>query len=318
MTTATAAAQGFFPLDVVWRIGDSLRNRLSQETVSVATHMSFEAVSEVLERVGQVRVPPTTVWRQVQHKHHQQVGVERTCWEHTAYDPQARVGLSLDGGMVYVREEGWKELKVGSIGTLERPWTPDKQVVKLNDLHYVGGVGAVERFRATFGELALRRGVMYAGHTGVTADGAAWIWRVASDLFPCSGQIGDWYHATQHLAQAAAERYPSDPGAACGWQKQLKGLLFQGHIDPIVAALQTVGAGKHQGYFKEHQRRMQYQEFWEMGYPIGSGAVESGIKQFKQRLTGAGMRWSRPALERMVTLRAAALSRTFAVLWDAA
>jgi hypothetical protein len=290
--------------------------------------MPFEEVSETLERVGRVSVPPTTVWRQVEQQgarvhHYQQrqqaqVGIERTNWEHTRYDPQARVGLSLDGGMVYVRGEGWKELKVGSIGRIERHWTPDTQVVKLKDLHYVGVVGDVGRFKNTFWELAVRRGAIYAGHTVVTADGAAWIWRLASDLFPCSIQIVDWYHASQHLAQAAADRYPADPNAAQDWQKPLRALLFQGHIDPIIAALQTVAAGKHQGYFKEHKRRMQYQEFWETGYPIGSGAVESGIKQFKQRLTGAGMRWSRPAIEHMVSLRAAVLSRTFDDLWSAA
>lgn len=307
---------------------DSLSNRLSRETVYLATQMPFEAVSEVLDRIGRVSVPTTTVWRQVQlqgtrlhqeqQKRQEQVGVERTCWEHASYDPQARVGLSLDGGMVSIRGEGWKELKVGSVGTIERQWTLDKQVVKLNDLHYVGLVGDVDDFKAAFWALAARRGVLYAGDTAVTADGAAWIWRVASDLFPCSVQIVDWYHATHHLAQAAADRYPTDATAAANWQKSLQTCLFQGQIEVVIAALQMVADGKHQGYFKTHKRRMHYQEFWENGYPIGSGAVESGIKQFKQRLTGPGMRWSRPAIERMVTLRAAALSRTFDALWVAA
>lgn len=305
-----------------------MSNRLSQETVYLATQMPFADVSAILERLAQVQVPSTTVWRQVQHQgqrlhqYHQKqqghVGVERTRWEHQRYDPQARVSLSLDGGMVFVRGEGWKELKAGTIGTIERQRTPDKQVVKLKDLHYVGVVGDVECFKAAFWELAVRRGAIYAGHTVVTADGAAWIWRLASDLFPCSVQIVDWYHATHHLAQAAAACYPDDALAARNWQTPLRTLLFQGHIDPIIAVLKTVGEGEHHGYFQAHKRRMQYQEFWETGYPIGSGAVESGIKQFKQRLTGAGMRWSRPAIERMVTLRAAVLSHTFDDLWRAA
>jgi hypothetical protein len=63
---------------------------------------------------------------------------------------------------------------------------------------------------------------------------------------------------------------------------------------------------------------MQYQEFQEQGYPIGSGTVESGVKQFKTRLTGPGMRWSRPAAERMLIIRAAVLQDNFDTLWHRA
>lgn len=63
---------------------------------------------------------------------------------------------------------------------------------------------------------------------------------------------------------------------------------------------------------------MQYHQFREEGYPIGSGTVESGIKQFKARLTSPGMRWSRPGAERMLVIRAAVLADTFDDLWTAA
>jgi hypothetical protein len=309
-------------------VADSLSNRLSQHSVYLAAQMPFEAVSEVLARIGQLSVPPATVWRQTQQQGerlHQferqrqhQVSVERTAWEHRRYDPQQRLGISMDGGMVAVRGEGWKEFKVGSIGQIAREWTADGQVVRLQALSYASVLGDVKAFQARLWALAVQRGMMYAGHTVVTADGASWIWRVASDLFPCSVQIVDWYHATQHLAQALAAQYPADPARAAQCRQALQSLLFQGHLEPVIAALKPIDAGKHHGYFQQHKRRMQYQEFWEMGYPIGSGAVESGVKQFKHRLTGAGMRWSRPAAERMLTLRAAALSGTFDALWDAA
>lgn len=54
------------------------------------------------------------------------------------------------------------------------------------------------------------------------------------------------------------------------------------------------------------------------GLPIGSGGVESGVKQFKQRLSGPGMRWSRLALDRMIVLPSAVLGDSFDRLWDAA
>jgi len=63
---------------------------------------------------------------------------------------------------------------------------------------------------------------------------------------------------------------------------------------------------------------MQYQEFQENGYPIGSGTVESGVKQFKARLTGAGMRWSRQAAQQMLLIRAAILGKSFDRLWASA
>jgi hypothetical protein len=63
---------------------------------------------------------------------------------------------------------------------------------------------------------------------------------------------------------------------------------------------------------------MHYAQFRAAGFPIGSGAVESGVKQFKQRLSGPGMRWSRPALQRMIVLRSAVLGHSFDQLWDAA
>lgn len=290
--------------------------------------MPFAEASRVLARIGQIHVSSTTVWRQTQaqgvrlqayqQRRQAQGSVERTRWEDRRYDPQARIGISMDGGMVAIRGEGWKEVKIGSIGQIERRWTAEGQAVRLTNLHYTGVLGDVDTFQSAFWELATRCNVLYAGQTVVTADGAGWIWRVAQHLFPCSTQIVDWYHANQHLAQAVSAQHPTDAQAASESYRVLQGWLFQGTIEPIIAALKPIGDGKHHGYFQDHKRRMQYQEFCEMGYPIGSGSVESGVKQFKHRLTAAGMRWSRPAAERMIILRAAVLSDTFHSLWHAA
>lgn len=57
-------------------------------------------------------------------------------------------------------------------------------------------------------------------------------------------------------------------------------------------------------------------ELREDGYPIGSGMVESGAKQFKARFTGSGMRWSRDGINRLLPIRAAILSDQFDLIWD--
>jgi len=62
---------------------------------------------------------------------------------------------------------------------------------------------------------------------------------------------------------------------------------------------------------------MNYIEMREEGWPIGSGVVESGAKQFKARFSGPGMRWSRTGAENLLPIRAAVLSRRFDHTWAA-
>ena len=87
----------------------------------------YEQVRQVLERIGGYTVPPSTLWEHVQQhgerlaeyqaRQQDQVSIERTLWETGRYDPQLRKGVSLDGGMVNIRGEGWKEFKTGVVST---------------------------------------------------------------------------------------------------------------------------------------------------------------------------------------------------------
>lgn len=63
---------------------------------------------------------------------------------------------------------------------------------------------------------------------------------------------------------------------------------------------------------------MNYLEMREGEWPIASGVVESGAKQFKARFAGPGMRWSRTGAENLLPIRAAVLSHNFDAMWDAA
>lgn len=94
--------------------------------------------------------------------------------------------------------------------------------------------------------------------------------------------------------------------------------LFKGEIHLLLQQFDRYALNDFADYFREHARRMQYAQFRAAGFPIGSGGVESRVKQCKQHLTGPGMRWSRPALDRMVVLRSAVLSQTFDQLGEAA
>ncbi len=57
-------------------------------------------------------------------------------------------------------------------------------------------------------------------------------------------------------------------------------------------------------YLEKRQSQMQYPTFQAQGWPIGSGATESGNKVVVEaRLKGAGMHWARPHVDPLLALR---------------
>jgi len=299
--------------------------------VWLAGHMAYEAATEAFERIARCAVPAQAIWDETQrhgerlkrHVQHQQaqVSVERVVLPPAGADHDRPLGVSLDGGKMHIRGEGWKEFKAGTV--FDVVVTPDldpetgdwvDQVHGVN-MAYRAVLGTVDEFAPALWALAVERQVPQAADVSVTADGADWIWNLADDYFPDSVQIVDWYHATEYLAHAAEALYPHDADAARNWQQARRDDLYLGQIHQIIEPLERAGLTAPVEYFRKHTRRMQYQEFHEQGYPIGSGTVESGIKRFKHRLSGPGMRWSRPAAERMLVLRAAIMSGTFDELW---
>jgi hypothetical protein len=294
--------------------------------------LPYEQAEQVFRRIGKRLVCATSIWEQVQRhgprlkaysdQQQEQVGVERVVLP--GYDLDVRKGVSMDGGMVHLREEGWKEFKVGTVFDVDIRLERDKETRELVEkphgvnIAYAAVLGKVDQFAPAFWKIAVEHAIPQALYSSITADGAEWIWNMAADYFPDSVQILDWYHATQHLAAAAAALYPDDEDKAKRWFTQRCNDLYQGEIHRITLRLDSAGLSEHTRYFHQHKRRMQYHTFHEEGYPIGSGTVESGIKQFKQRLSGPGMHWLRPSAEQMLLIRAAVLSDSFDALWDAA
>jgi hypothetical protein len=164
-----------------------------------------------------------------------------------------------------------------------------------------------------------------AADSVVIGDGAPWIWNLASEHFYDSAQVVDWYHAKQHLYQAANLIHGEGTPAARQWVKDQETGLFEGHTDRLADCLLSYASRKkpvatelrqQAGYFRDNYRRMQYLERREDNYPIGSGLAESDCKQFRARFAGPGMRWSRSGAERLLPVRAAILSHRFDAFWQ--
>ena len=172
---------------------------------------------------------------------------------------------------------------------------------------------------------AQARGWERARDTQVVGDGAPWIWNLAGDHFYDSRQVVDWYHATEHLGEAAKLLHSEGSAANKRWYNRAETMLYQGHAERIELELSAAAADRPEevahelrtqaGYFGNNKRRMQYLEMRQEEFVIGSGMVESGCKQYKGRFCGPGMRWSRTGIERLIPIRGAVMGDQFDTMW---
>jgi hypothetical protein len=152
------------------------------------------------------------------------------------------------------------------------------------------------------------------------ADGAEWIWERAGWYFPHCIQILDIYHAAQHLASAGRAAWGPEDARGRRWiDEAIPWLLEDGAIKEILRQLIDVLRAGHAAnigelqtefrYLWRHRHRMRYSDWKLQGLPIGSGAMESTIKQIcTHRLRRAGMKWTRANADLIINLRAAVQS----------
>jgi len=153
------------------------------------------------------------------------------------------------------------------------------------------------------------------------ADGARWIWDRVPLYFPKRLEVLDIYHAGEHVASAGIACFGQNSERAKAWRGAARSMLLDAECGRTVLR-QLVQQLRQPNdladpeavvtelrYFWTNRHRMRYQHVRSLGLPIGSGAMESAVKQVStQRLRQPGMKWSRRGGHSMLALRAAHLS----------
>jgi hypothetical protein len=302
-------------------------------------------VVEVIAAQGDVGCSKSTIWQLVQRwgkrigdevaaEEEQEKAKSREWSTPQGRLPEGKKGLSIDGGMMYILGEGWKEFKIACVFDVEAEIRLEKRHGDYADfghavnMSYTGTLKQASSFGWQVWTEAQRHGWQYAQEHLVIGDGASWIWKLRDEHFPESNTLVDWFHASEYLGIAKMALYPEASAQSSRWHNSLKLDLFQGHAVRVARVLtqeQEVQTNtetaeilrKAAQYFSNNHRRMQYLDMRDQGWPIGSGMVESGIKQFKHRFSGPGMRWSRQGAENLLPVRAAVLTSKsrFDQLW---
>ena len=274
--------------------------------------LSPSFLQQTAQRVGQVAVEKATRWH---------------LSEPTPAPAVALVATGLDGTTMPLVGEDYKEAMCGTIALYDA--AGERLATEyLGALPEAGKATFTQLFTPCVSDVLAR--YPQALHV-VLADGASWNWQLLEAQYPAAVKILDFYHAAQHLAQAADlifgtapcprkaawyERWRTalrdEPGGVAGVLRTL--IYYRNRAALSAAAARALDTELN--YFRRHADKMHYADYRAAGLPIGSGVTEAGCKELiKTRFCRSGMRWKRETAAPILHLRAIRLSNQWDCFW---
>ena len=225
--------------------------------------------------------------RRVSQKTHQRL-VHRQSFGELEIE-EAVTQLSLDGGMIRLSTPKgetceWREYKALNLTQLQQgmAWFKDNDAL-----------------------LAWTNDLPLAELVDCLGDGHDGVWR----LYEHVGQnwqrheVLDWFHLIENLY-----KLPESEARLA----TMEGLLWQGKLDETLAALKDCESDesrRFQGYLQRHRGRIpNYAYYQAEGLPIGSGDIESFIKQISARVKISGAAWNAEHVPQVLAHRCAYLN----------
>jgi hypothetical protein len=233
-----------------------------------------------------------------------------------------RVGLNVDGGRTRLRRNKkgkpkangrrgyygeWKEPKLFTL------YAMDEQGNKINTIEFPvtndGTFNGIEAFMDLLEMYLIKLGVVHANQVLLVADGALWIWQRIPALLKRLGlkaeqliELIDFYHAAEHLQKFAELVFKKKKEAKIWFKKarsKMRHKSFRKLLKEMQRLVDIIEDGKKKSdakgsldYFSEQPQRFAYRQVKAMNLPIGSGAIESLIRQVVNlRLKGTGKFW---------------------------
>ncbi|MCP4057718.1 MAG: ISKra4 family transposase [Pseudoalteromonas sp.] len=244
------------------------------------------------------------------------------------------MALGADGVMVPFRpNEGspegkavWREVKIGIFVRLGEKLTKKGKKIKVTvHKRVVGVLGNIDAFKPRMWLMAIKTGLLDAEKVVWLSDGGTGFWGLFHEKFSRYAYgILDFYHAVQNVWKGARAWLDGRTKKAHEWFALARRKIRNGEVTSVIAEIKKEVS--LQGvpdetlkilenlivYLETHRDHMSYDKFKAMGFPIGSGMVESTCKWLiQQRFKGVGMRWSEKGFNNLLHLRLAWVNETF-------
>lgn len=279
----------------------------------MGVEVSESVIETVSEEIGKKIYETNLAESKNLYENYHKLDVSENC------KPKNDLYILMDGSHVNTRTEDdegktWKELKLGEVFS-------SKDIIKrknkdsiITKKEYCTHLGSVETFKKILLKSVYDSGYMEHKNTIIIADGAAWIWNLADEFFPDSVKILDFYHLAENISNYAKYIYAENDIKRKKWINKVIKYIKNGKVDLAIKNIDKIAVSKEllpsgivnlPEYIKNNRDRINYKEYKEKGYYIGSGPIESGNKTvIQQRMKQAGMRWSINGAQYIAALRA--------------
>ncbi len=234
-----------------------------------------------------------------------------------------RMAMSSDGAMVPLVGGAWAEVKLVAIGAVERcksKHSEGEETVTTQLTYFARMTDA-----ATFADLASaevrRRGVERATEVCAIQDGAEWIQGFVQSHRHDALRILDFAHAASYVHQIGEAVRASGGHLPAKWEEGILHRLKHDGPTRVLSHVNWLATRYPQvqddvTYLQKRRELMDYPTYRALGWPIGSGSVESGHKLVMQaRLKGPGMHWKPEHVNPMLALRQALLNGRWSESW---
>jgi len=236
--------------------------------------------------------------------------------------------ISADGAMVHEVSGDWVEVKTLAIGEVEAKGNAGD--IHTRELSYFSRLSEASEFNRQALVEVFRRGTEKAGKVCAVNDGADWEQKFIDYHRPDAVRILDFAHAAGKIAEAGRLIFGDETAEFREWFNKQKHSLKQGKTAAVLRNIRGLenrarGRGRRMklkvirgcvNYLEKRREMINYNEFQSLGYPIGSGCVESANKLVvESRLKQAGMRWARQNIDPMLGLRNIACNDRWDEAW---
>ena len=308
------------PVELALGLDHSVTPLAQLRCAELASHLPFKLSTKLLTDLTPLEISPSTV-RHVAQELGQAARIEQLEAAPPAdFGPVTKAEVQIDGGKGHVREE-WREARVARVELTNasgEKWVTALTCIACAALFWSRLQPLLKRLLADSPRAVL----------GFIGDGAPWILYRALALFPHAIGVLDLYHLKLHLHEMANVVWGKGSDAAKYWVRQQVRWLKRGRsiatwLENLEALydLQTREAARQAvaalyDYVHPRQHLLRYRKARRLKLPIGSGRIESWIKQLLTlRIKRPGCRWSDVGAARMLALRAAAITGRLRELW---